>query len=132
MCKQQGRTFCSELGADPSLLSKEAPLPKPSWIMEAFKTLADSVQMASTGELDLARDLLTNSRELEMREWFNVHAQNSGVWRLKSFQLPAPEPILPLVRVKTFKKFELTIFARSQHSRRFSRHSLRTTDQAIT
>ena len=112
MCKQQDRTFCSELGADPSLWSKYAPLLKPLWINEAFQTLSDSIQMALQGKLNPAKALLKNSRDLEMREWFNVHAQNSGSWRQKAFDLSAPDPILPLDKVKIFTKFEPTIFAR--------------------
>ena len=112
MCKQQDRTFCSELGADPSLWSKYAPLLKPLWINEAFQTLSGSIQMALQGKLNPAKALLKNSRDLEMREWFNVHAQNSGSWRQKAFDLSAPDPILPLDKVKIFTKFEPTIFAR--------------------
>ncbi len=112
MCKQKGRTFCSELGADVEEWSRNAPLPKPLWIEETFHTFSIALQLILEEKKREAQALLKNSRDLEMREWFNIHAQNSGGWRKKAFELPAPEPILPLDQVKIFTKFERTLFIR--------------------
>ena len=75
--------------------------------------------MALQGKPDPARALLRNSRDFEMREWFSVHAQNSGIWRQKSFKMPAPDPILPLDPVKKFTTLEPLIFARDKHQCRY-------------
>ena len=112
MCKQRGHSFCSELGADISLWSKESPLPKPEWINAAAQTFSDSLQLALKGKLDDAKSLLKEAPEIEMRAWVDVHAQNSGTWRFKALGIPTPEPILPLDTLKTFTKFESSVFGR--------------------
>jgi 5-methylcytosine-specific restriction endonuclease McrA len=112
MCKQQGHSFCSELGADSALWSKNAPLDKPEWIDESYLVLERALKLTLEDAIGEAKSLLKNSRDLEMREWFDVHAQNSGGWRNKVLKVPAPEPILPLDSVKTFAAFETTVFTR--------------------
>ena len=112
MCKQQGRTYCSELGNNPSLWNKDTPLPKPKWVEQEFQIFSESLKLAQESKTVDAKSLLKNSRDFEMREWFDVHAQNSGSWRNKSLQVLAPDPIHPLDAVKTFTKFEAVIFAR--------------------
>jgi hypothetical protein len=112
MCKQKGRSFCSELGEDSSLWSKEAPLPKPNWITDSFQAFSESLELISEDRLIEAKSLLKNSPDLEMREWFSVHAQNTGAWRSKAFGIPAPAPIVPLDANTRFDKFEAPLFAR--------------------
>ena len=124
VCKQAKRTFCSELGADETLWSRNAPLPKPVWIEESFKTLSIALLLILEEKRGEAKALLKSSKDLEMREWFHVHAQNSGGWRQKAFKLPAPNPILPLDKVKIFTKFESTIFARDNYQCCYCRTSV--------
>ena len=112
MCKQQGRSFCSELGADISLWSEETPLSKPGWITESFQTLQEAIQFTSDNRIDEARELLRSAPDLEMREWFDVHAQNSGAWRNKAFGIATPTPISPLDKSSKFTKFETKVFIR--------------------
>ena len=112
MCNQQGRSHCSELGAEASLWSKDAPLQKPVWIKEAFHVLTEAIKLTKEGNLQDARFLLENAPDLEMRDWFVIHAQNSGAWRNRAFEIIAPEPVLPLDPVKRFTRFETVIFAR--------------------
>jgi len=119
MCKKSGNTHCSELGTDPSLWSKDAPLAKPQYVKEAFQIFSDSVNLVQVGKVSEAKSLLKNSRDLEMREWFHVHAQNSGGWRNRVLGIPAPQPTLPLDPVKTFANFESTVFARDNFTCRY-------------
>jgi hypothetical protein len=96
MCKQQGQSFCSELGADTSLWSKEALLEKPRWITDSFQTFQEAIQLTSEKKIDEARDLLRSAPDLEMRDCFHVHAQNMGTGRKESSGISAPAPIMPL------------------------------------
>jgi hypothetical protein len=119
MCKQNGQTFCSELGEDPLLWSKEAPLPKPTWITGAFQVFSKSLELIREDKLIEAKALLKNSPDLEMRDWFHVHAQNTGAWRSKAFGIPSPTPVMPLDTVKAFTKFEPSVFARDNFRCRY-------------
>lgn len=112
MCKQKGRSFCSELGEDPSLWSKTAPLPKPTWITDSFQVFSESLELIREGKLNEASSLLKKAPDLEMREWFSVHAQNTGTWRSKALGIPSPASVGPLDPVKAFGKFETSVFAR--------------------
>ncbi len=124
MCKQQGHLFCSELGADSALWSKTAPLPKSAWIDDAYLILEQALKLALEDAVGEAKSLLKNSRDLEMREWFDVHAQNSGGWRNKVWKVPVPNPILPLDSVKTFASFETALFARDNFKCRYCSSSV--------
>jgi hypothetical protein len=119
MCTQKGRTFCSELGEDSSLWSKDAPLPKPTWITDSFQVFSETLELIREDKLIEAKSLLRNSHDLEMRDWFSVHAQNAGAWRSKSFGIPAPAPIMPLDANTRFDKFEAPLFARDKFRCRY-------------
>ena len=119
MCKQGDAKFCSELGEDSSLWSASAPLEKPDWIKDSFQILVDAITQASAGKVEIAQTILKNSRDLEMRTWYDVHAQNIAKWRLDAFKVQTPEPILPLDPVKTFSKFESRLFARDNYKCRY-------------
>ena len=119
MCKQKGRSFCSELGEDSSLWSKDAPLPKPTWIIDSFQVFLDSIELTQKGKLNEAKSLLSNAPDLEMREYFNVHAQNTGAWRSKAFGIPSPMTVMPVDPVKAFTKFESSVFARDNFRCRY-------------
>ena len=115
MCKQGDAEFCSELGRDSSSWSSDAPLKKPDWIKDSFELLVDAITYASAGKVNLARSILKNSKDLEMRTWYNVHAQNIAQWRFDTFKVKSPDPVLPLDPVKTFSKFESKLFARDNY-----------------
>ena len=119
MCKQGDAKFCSELGEDSSLWSASAPLEKPDWIKDSFQILVDAITQASAGKVEIAQTILKNSRDLEMRTWYDVHAQNIAKWRFDAFKVQTPEPILPLDPVKTFSKFESRLFARDNYKCRY-------------
>ena len=119
MCKQGDAKFCSELGEDSSLWSASAPLEKPDWIKDSFQILVDAITQASAGKVEIAQTILKNSRDLEMRTWYDVHAQNIAKWRFDAFKVQTPESILPLDPVKTFSKFESRLFARDNYKCRY-------------
>ena len=119
MCKQGDAEFCSELGKDSSYWSANAPLEKPEWIKDSFQILVDAITQASAGKVELARSILKNSRDLEMRTWYHVHAQNVAKWRFDTFKIETPEPILPLDPENTFSKFESRLFARDNYKCRY-------------
>jgi hypothetical protein len=115
MCKRKGNSFCTELGADSSLWNKECPLPKPEWIKASFTSFKNAINLALDRKVEDARSILKESRDLEMRSWFDVHAQNIGAWRAKEFSVASPKAILPLDDLKTFGKFEKPLFARDNY-----------------
>ena len=119
MCKQKGRTFCSEIGEDSSLWNKDAPLLKPTWITDSFQVFSESLELIREDKLVEAKSLLNNSPDLEMREWFHVHAQNTGAWRSKAFGIPRQAPVASLDPVKAFTKFEPSVFARDNFRCRY-------------
>ena len=119
MCIQGATGFCSELGKDPSSWSTDSPLKKPEWIIDSFEVLVDAINHASTGNVDLARLIIKNSRDLEMRTWYHVHAQNIAKWRSDYFKVTSPEPTLPLDSVKSFSKLESKLFARDSYKCRY-------------
>jgi len=119
MCRQGATGFCSELGKDPSSWSTDAPLEKPDWIKDSFQILVDAITQASAGKVEIAQTILKNSRDLEMRTWYDVHAQNIAKWRFDAFKVQTPEPILPLDPVKTFSKLESKLFARDNYKCRY-------------
>ena len=119
MCKKGDAEFCSELGRDSSCWSSDAPLEKPDWIQDSFQLLVDAITYASAGKIELARSILKNSRDLEMRTWYHVHAQNIATWRSETLKIEAPEPILPLDPENRFSKFESILFARDNYKCRY-------------
>jgi hypothetical protein len=114
MCKQDGRTFCSELGHDVALWSKDCPLPKPDWIIESLNVFKTASEFASVGKIEEARLTLLESADHELRTWFDVHAQNSGGWRFKAFNIPGLNATTPLDPIKKFSEFEPSIFERDK------------------
>ena len=119
MCKKGAAEFCSELGRDSSSWSNYAPLKKPEWIQDSFQLLVEAISHASAGKVDLARTILKDSRDLEMRTWYHVHAQNIAQWRSDTFKVKSPEPVLPLDPVTRFSKFESKLFARDDYKCRY-------------
>lgn len=119
MCKKGDAEFCSELGRDSSSWSSDAPLEKPDWIQDSFELLVDAITYASAGKIQLARSILKNSRDLEMRTWYHIHAQNIATWRSETLTIEVPEPILPLDPEKRFSKFESILFARDNYKCRY-------------
>ena len=121
MCKSGDAEFCSELGRDSSSWSNEAPIKKPEWIQDSFQLLVDVITYASMGRVDSAQSILKDSRDLEMRTWYHVHAQNTGQWRFDNFKVKSPDPILPLDPITSISKFESKLFARDNYKCQYCR-----------
>jgi hypothetical protein len=119
MCKQSEAEFCSELGRNSDNWSKCTPLEKPKWISDSFETITNVIELASAGETEIAQSRIRDSRDLEMRIWYNTHAQNTGKWRFDAFGVAAPKPILPLDPLKSFSNFETELFARDRFKCRY-------------
>lgn len=119
MCKQKGNSFCIELGAEVSAWSKQTPLAKPNWINESLNSFTTAYTLALEGEIDKARSSLKNSKDSALRAWFDIHAQNTGTWRLKAQNVSAPAKIHPLDPVKAFTKFEEALFQRYNYRCRY-------------
>jgi hypothetical protein len=76
---------CTELGTDPALWSPSSPLWPKAWFGEATKAFEVAYQAAEAGDLKKALGALEHTREAELREWFDVHAQNTGKFRVAHF-----------------------------------------------
>jgi hypothetical protein len=119
MCKQKNNSFCSALGEDPSTWSKNAPLPKPEWIKDSFQICFDAFILALEGKIDAAQLKLKNSRDLEMRTWYHIHAQNIAAWRSAAFKIKDPKIILPLDPLTSISNFEQKLYARDNYKCRY-------------
>jgi hypothetical protein len=120
MCQQANdRTYCSELGADASRWSRSAPLPKPDWIEKSLRLFIEVLARAEMGNILGAQALLEQAPDLNLREWFDVHAQNTGTWRQKAFRISRPGRVLDLDPIKTFEKYTTPLFLRDNYHCRY-------------
>lgn len=120
MCKQANdRTFCTELGADASRWSRSTPLPKPDWIKESLLLFIEAFVRAEKDNIVGAQALLGQALDLELREWFDVHAQNTGTWRQKAFRVSRSGKVLDLDPIKTFDKYTTPLFLRDNYHCRY-------------
>ena len=119
MCKQKGKSFCSELTEDVATWSKNAPLAKPEWVTASIDYFINAFTLARGGEIDSARKIIKNSRDVDLRTWFDEHAQNSGTWRYKALRMKAPDAVLPLDPVSKPTNFQSEIFFRDRFRCRY-------------
>ena len=111
MCK--GVSVCTELGADPALWSHTSPLwPKP-WFPEATEAFSAAYASAEAGDMGTALRYLEQARGPELREWFDIHAQNTGRFRVAHYgRKPQPDPLPELDPLRSVKSFERELFDR--------------------
>ena len=120
MCRQKGsKGFCSELGAEPELWRRQAPLPKPSWVEESLPIFIQSFELVMAGRVENAQYLVKQSPDERLRQWYDVHAQNSGTWRLKHFKVATPAKSLPLDPIAKFGIYEGPPFSRDDYRCRY-------------
>ena len=84
---------CSELGAEPTLWSTECPLPHPDWASNILDEFSRADVSARHGDKSAAKSALDRIRDDSdaLREWFDVHAQNTGRFRFEQFgESPRP------------------------------------------
>lgn len=79
MCRKT--QTCSELGDVPATWSKSAPLPPPRWFNDEFEKFNSAVQSAADGNIGRSLEFLRQIRGDDLRTWYVVHGQNSGVFR---------------------------------------------------
>jgi 5-methylcytosine-specific restriction endonuclease McrA len=114
MCR--GTDVCTELGSDPSRWSSTSPLWPKEWFQEAFQAFQEARRAADEGDVESALTLLDKTRERELNEWFDVHAQNSGRFRAMHYGLePKPENI-DKDPVKTFAGIERQLMERDNYT----------------
>lgn len=119
MCKQGDKPFCTELGVDMAAWSRQTPLSKPAWIDQSLDDLRNILSLAQEGKIEKARQTLLKSPDLDLRSWFSVHGQNSGVWRRKAFNATTPMLVAPLDLVTKLPPFEVAIFTRDNYHCRY-------------
>jgi 5-methylcytosine-specific restriction endonuclease McrA len=114
MCR--GTNVCTELGSDPSLWGSESPLRPREWFPEAFLAFQEAREVAEQGDIVSALSYLERTRERELNEWFDVHAQNSGRFRAMHFG-PEPKPeVIVKDPVKTFAGIERQLMERDGYT----------------
>lgn len=115
-----GVPICTELGPDPALWSPTSPLwPKP-WFGEATEVFRAAYRAAEEGDLDLALQRLAETRGEELREWFDVHAQNTGGFRVAHFgRQPGLEGARDLDPLRRPNRFEKDLFERDGYRCRY-------------
>lgn len=85
MCRIGKTKICSELDDQPARWSKSAPLPPPTWFSGEFEKFRTAVQSAADGNIAHSLELLRQIRSDDLRMWYVVHGQNSGVFRNRRF-----------------------------------------------
>jgi hypothetical protein len=119
MCKK-AVGFCRELGTDPVRWSRRSPLPPPAWFDQELATFAHATTAASAGAADKAVALLATIRSDDMREWFDVHGQNTGWHRANAFRIPVAK--LPVGQLDPRRRpaiFEQAVFQRDGYRCRY-------------
>lgn len=86
MCKWSTGTRCTALGDQP--WPDECPLPPLPWFDDALDAFVLADDAIRRGDLEVATRHLAETRDLELREWMHIHAQNSGAWRAGMFNPP--------------------------------------------
>ena len=112
MCLQKGNTYCSELGQDISLWSRQTPLPRPASFKESWEQFKRVLTLVQSNDIDSSRQQLAAHPGDAEREWFDKHAQNSGEWRRKALRKATPVAGETLDPNKDFSKFLTLILER--------------------
>jgi hypothetical protein len=86
------KKICTELGTDPAMWSKYAPLPRPAWVENQLPILCDAIRAAASGNLDLSLDFLRRLRSDDLRAWFVDHGKQAGFCRYAHLPHRASQP----------------------------------------
>ncbi len=86
---------CTALGDDSALWSTSCPLPHPDWASSILDEFSRAVVSAQHGNKSAAQDALGRIRNDSdaLREWFDVHAQNTGRFRFQEFGKTPRSPV---------------------------------------
>lgn len=111
VCK--GVPVCTELGTDPTQWSATSPLWPKGWFPKATQSFREAYRVGEAGDLERALAHLADTRGPELRDWYDVHAQNSGNFRVAHFgREPKPKSGLELDALRDPKRFEGELFER--------------------
>lgn len=117
MCR--GVKVCTELGADPHRWSARSPMQRKEWFDDAIDAFVAAYDAAMHGDDNRAVEALRYTRDRELNEWFDVHAQNASGFRRAHFgRQPIPERVF-LDPVRRVTAFERELFARDGYRCRY-------------
>jgi hypothetical protein len=114
MCR--GTDVCTELGPDPTLWSGTSPLRPKEWFLDAFDAFQAARTAADEGDLESALKHLDRTREGDLNEWFDVHAQNSGRFRAMHYGMEPKADVIVKDPVKTFAGIERQLMERDNYT----------------
>jgi len=111
---------CSELGTDPIHWSPTSPLWPKEWFPQATEAFRAAYRAAESGDLEQALDLLEQTRGPELRDWYDLHAQNTGRFRVAHFgKEPKLEPAPDRDPLRQPTRFEAELFERDGFTCRY-------------
>jgi HNH endonuclease len=117
MCR--GMRDCTELGSNPTVWSKDAPLMPPNWFDGQLTIFNEAVQLAALGDTKNSREKLRSIRGEELQTWYIEHGQQSGVFRNRHIRLPKPNVTVPLDPVGPPDRFAKAVFMRDGYRCRY-------------
>lgn len=116
MCKAKfNGGFCTELGRDPSIWSKTAPLSKPAWMRQSLSHFQQALKHQSQNDRTAALREMSQIDDSKLRTWFVVHAQNIGKIRFDGLgAISMPSSPISLDPNKSISKFTKSIYEKDQ------------------
>ena len=114
MCR--GTTSCSELGVESSRWSLNAPLEFPEKFNTTHALFISAYEAAMAGELEMAKNLLGETNEAEIRNWYVEHGQMSGFFRFKALgNKAAPKYLGRRDPLTSISQFETQVYKRDDY-----------------
>ena len=89
------------------------------WFNESMDAFAKAFHCAIAGDKNAALQWLSQTRSPELVEWFDVHAQNTGTFRVRHFgREPRPDDVV-LDPVRSVTRFEPAVMSRDGYRCRY-------------
>ncbi|PSL16782.1 5-methylcytosine-specific restriction endonuclease McrA [Marinobacterium halophilum] len=118
MCRKQKN--CVELGTDPNLWNRRAPLPVPDWFHDELIKFVAAVSEAANGKVSESIRLLGEVRDSDLRQWYVEHGQLSGMYRANYFDLAVPKsPEVPLDPIRSPDRHAKEVLSRDGYRCRY-------------
>lgn len=118
MCK--GSKICTELGTDPTIWDKYAPLRLPAWTANSLDIFIKAVNLFLQGDRAGCLAAIANTRGPEIADWYIRHGQNTSTFRNAVFgNAPLPE-MQPLDKKRNpSKSLQYDVFNRDCYKCRY-------------
>lgn len=118
MCK--GKKICTELGTDPRIWDKYAPLRLPAWTANSMDIFLEAVNLFLQGDIVNCLAKIESTRGSEIADWYIRHGQNTSTFRKAVFgNAPLPE-LRPLDKKRMpSKSLEEEVFKRDVYKCRY-------------